>query len=62
MPDMEDQESALLGKNVMGNTDNSKTVHYHDVWEQYRMCFTVFHPEDDSKDLWSFECNKQLDI
>lgn len=62
MPDMEDQEAALKGVQVLGNEDNSKKVAYHDVWEQYRMCFTVFHPEDDSKDLWSFESNKKLDV
>jgi len=55
MPDLDDKSSAMRGKAVMGNSDGMKVVVYNDIWEQYHMCFTIWHPDDDSKDEWAFE-------
>ena len=48
----------LIQMNNASSISGMKVVHYNDTWEQYQMCFTIWHPIDDSKEDWIFENNK----
>jgi len=48
----------LVQINNASSVSGIKVVHYNDVWEQYQMCFTIWHPVEDMKEEWIFENNK----
>ena len=75
MPDMQNGNSSaimsgnapLTGKDLVMMNKHSgsvgiKVVHYDDTWEQYKMCFTIWHPTEDLNGNWMLENNKTKDV
>ena len=75
MPDMQNGNSSaimsgnapLTGKDLVMMNKHSgsvgiKVVHYDDTWEQYKMCFTIWHPTEDLNGNWMLENNKTRDV
>ena len=69
MPDIQDQRNHMRGNTPLSGSDlvqvnnasslsGIKVVHYNDIWEEYNMCFTIWHPIEDPKEEWIFENNK----
>lgn len=48
--------------NMASSQSGIKHVAYNDVWEQYNMSFTVWHPISDSHEEWIFDNNRASDI
>lgn len=44
-----------------GSSSGTKKITYYDQYEKYKMCFTIWHPDDDFKEEWMFENNKGID-
>lgn len=75
MPDMQMGNSQavlngnppLTGKDLVMMNKHSgncgiKVVHYDDLWEQYRFCFTIWHPTEDMNSGWMLDINKTRDV
>ena len=54
--------SDLSQINKESSTNGMKQVHYNDVWEQYNMSFTIWHPIENDYEEWIFDNNKAHDI
>lgn len=48
--------------NKSSTTSGIKQVHYNDVWEQYNLSFTIWHPIENMHEEWIFDNNKAHDI
>ena len=74
MPDLQDSSTSymrnnpllngndLIEMNQLSSKTGLKVCHYDDVWEQYKMCFTIWHPVEEMNDSWIFENNKTRDF
>lgn len=52
----------LSQMNNQSTTSGIKQVQYNDVWEQYNMSFTIWHPIENIHEEWIFDNNKAHDI
>lgn len=54
--------SELSSINKESTSSGIKQVHYNDVWEEYNMSFTIWHPIENMHEEWKFDSNKAEDI
>lgn len=71
MPDVKmggsSYNQALSGGEVMQTNSYSsstgiKHIHYNDVWEEYNMSFTIWHPVEEGHEDWIFDNNRATDV
>ena len=53
------EDTRLINHN--NNASGIKTCRYNDVWEEYNMSFTFWHPTENNQEDWIFDNNLAID-